>query len=250
MIATRVIPCLDIDNGRVVKGVAFGNLREVGDPQELARRYYRQGADELALLDVGATCRSREILIGVVERVAREVFIPLTVGGGLRTVEDIQRILRAGADKVSIGSAALADPELLTRAAAAFGSQCVVLSIDARRGNGAWRVWSHGGRRETDWDARAWACRGEELGAGEVLLNSIDRDGTGRGYDLELLQRVSAAVAIPVIASGGAGSRAQLPSAVLQGQASAILLASLLHNGRLTISEIKDFLRSQGVICR
>jgi len=250
MIATRIIPCLDVDNGRVVKGVAFKDIREVGDPVEMARRYYQQGADELAFLDIGATWRSREILAGIVERVSREIFIPLTVGGGLRSVEDIRRVLQAGADKVSLGSAGLADPQLLARAAARFGSQCVVLSIDARRDHGAWRVYSHGGRRPTGWDAVNWARRGEELGAGEILLNSIDRDGTGRGYDLDLLRGVATAVSIPVIASGGAGSLEHLAPAVLSGGAHAILLASLLHDGKQTVPEIKTFLREQGVICR
>ncbi len=250
MIATRIIPCLDVDCGQVVKGVAFKDIRQVGDPVAMAGRYYRQGADELTFLDIGATFSSRKIMVEVVERVSREIFIPLTVGGGLRTVEDICRVLRAGADKVSLGSAALAEPQLLAAAAARFGSQCIVLSIDAKRAGNSWRVYSHGGRRETDWDAVAWACRGEDLGAGEILLNSIDRDGSGQGYDLELLGRVAAAVSIPVIASGGAGRLEQLPAAVFQGQANAILLASLLHDGILTISEIKNYLRQQGVICR
>jgi cyclase len=250
MIATRIIPCLDVDFGQVVKGIAFKNMRHVGDPVAMAREYYRQGADELAFLDIGATFRSREILIDIVERVSRGIFIPLTVGGGLRTVEDIRRILQAGADKVSLGSASLAEPELLTAAAARFGSQCIVLSIDAKRTGESWRVYSHGGRCETTWDAIEWACCGERLGVGEILLNSIDRDGTGQGYDLELLRNVSSAVTIPVITSGGAGSLEQLPAAVFQGRASAILLASLLHDGILTISEIKNYLQKQGVICR
>lgn len=250
MTATRVIPCLDIDNGRVVKGVAFAGLRDIGDAVALARVYAGQGADELAFLDIGATWRSREILIGIVESVSREIFIPLTVGGGLRSVAGIRQVLQAGADKVSLGSAALADPELLARAAARFGSQCVVLSVDARRDHGGWRVYSHGGRQETGWDAVDWARRGEELGAGEILLNSIDRDGTGRGYDLDLLRGVSAAVSIPVIASGGAGRLEQLAPAVLSGGAHALLLASLLHDGKSTIPGIKTFLREQGVNCR
>jgi cyclase len=250
MIATRIIPCLDVDFGRVVKGVAFKDIRTIGDPVEIAHDYYQQGADELAFLDIGATFRSREIMADIVERVSREIFIPLTVGGGLRTVEDIRRILQAGADKISLGSAALAEPELLTCAAARFGSQCIVLSIDAKRAGDNWRVYSHGGRRETNWDAIDWARCGESHGVGEILLNSIDRDGTGQGYDLELLRSVTAAVSIPVIASGGAGSLEQLPPAIYQGQASAILLASLLHDGILTISEIKAYLQKQGVICR
>jgi cyclase len=250
MIATRIIPCLDVDRGRVVKGISFKDIREIGDPVEMARRYYQQGADELAFLDIGATFRSREILVDIVERVSREIFIPLTVGGGLRSVEDIHRVLRAGADKVSLGSAALADPELVTRAADRFGSQCVVLSIDARISQNGWRVTSHGGRRETEWQAVAWARCGERLGAGEILLNSMDRDGTGQGYDLELLGQVAAAVSIPVIASGGAGRLDQLPAAVFQGGASAILLASLLHDDILTMAEIKNYLRKQGVVCR
>ena len=250
MISTRIIPCLDVDCGQVVKGVAFKNMRTVGDPVEMARQYYQQGADELAFLDIGATFRSREILIDIVERVSQEIFISLTVGGGLRTVEDIRRILQAGADKVSLGSAALAEPELLAAAAARFGSQCVVLSIDAKHAGESWRVYSHGGRRETDRDAIEWVRCGERLGVGEILLNSIDRDGTGQGYDLELLRSVTAAVTIPVIASGGAGSLEHLPASVFQGRASAILLASLLHDGILTISKIKSYLQKQGVICR
>ena len=247
---TRIIPCLDVDFGKVVKGVAFKAVRPVGDPVAMARAYYRQGADELAFLDIGATYQSRAILTNIVEQVSREIFIPLTVGGGLRTVEDIRQILQAGADKVSLGSAALAEPELLTNAAARFGSQCVVLSIDARRAGAGWRVYSHGGRRETGWEAVDWALCAERLGAGEILLNSIDRDGSGQGYDLELLRRVTAAVNIPVIASGGAGSLEHLPPAVFDGRASAILLASLLHDGIVTVSEIKNYLQKQGVICR
>jgi len=250
MIATRIIPCLDVDFGKVVKGVAFKDIRTVGDPVEMAREYYRQGADELAFLDIGATTQSRAILTNMVEHISREIFIPLTVGGGLRTVDDIRRILQAGADKVSLGSAALAEPELLTRAAERFGSQCVVLSIDAQRAGDGWRVFSHGGRLETIWDAIDWARCAERLGAGEILLNSIDRDGTGQGYDLELLSRVNAAVSIPIIASGGAGSLTHFPPAVLQGRANAILLASLLHDGIVTISEIKKYMQKQGVICR
>lgn len=250
MIAARIIPCLDVDFGRVVKGVAFKDVRPVGDPVAMAREYYRQGADELAFLDIGASCRRRKILTRIVEQVSGEIFIPLTVGGGLRTVEDIRHILQAGADKVSLGSAALAAPELLTGAAERFGSQCVVLSIDARRAGAGWRVYSHGGRRETAWEAVDWARCAERLGAGEILLNSIDRDGSGQGYDLELLQSVSDAVSIPVIASGGAGSMTDLAAAIFQGRASAVLLASLLHDGMLTISEIKNYLQTKGVICR
>jgi cyclase len=250
MTACRIIPCLDVDNGRVVKGVAFAGLRDVGDPVALARAYAGQGADELAFLDIGATWRSRGTLLDVVSRVAGAVFIPLTVGGGLGTVAGIERALRAGADKVSLGSAALADPRLLSRAAGRFGSQCVVLSVDARREGDSWRVYSHGGRRASPWEAVAWARRGEELGAGEILLNSIDRDGGGSGYDLELLERVTAAVSIPVIASGGAGALRHLAPAVRRGGASALLLASRLHDRRLTVRSIKNHLRKQGVNVR
>lgn len=247
--AVRVIPCLDIDDGRVVKGVAFRDLRDAGDPVELARRYYEQGADELTFLDVGASHRQRDILVRVVQAVSRQVFIPLTVGGGLRSLDDMRRVLRAGADKVSLGTAALADPDLLAAGSARFGRQCMVLSIDARREGEAWRVYSHGGRRPTTWDAVAWARHGEACGAGEILLNSIDRDGGGAGYDLELLRRVSAAVTIPVIASGGAGSPAQAGDAVRSG-ADAVLLASRLHDGTYTVNDFKQYLSTQGVNVR
>ncbi|MBN2198248.1 MAG: imidazole glycerol phosphate synthase subunit HisF [Candidatus Aminicenantes bacterium] len=250
MSAARVIPCLDIDAGRVVKGVRFRNLRDAGDPVERARAYALGGADELVFLDVGATVRSRKILIEVVERVSAEVFIPLTVGGGIQTVGDFREILRAGADKVSMATAAVLNPGLIADAAAAFGSQCVVLSVDALRAGASWEVMTHGGRRPAGLSAVDWACRAAALGAGEILLNSIDRDGTGRGYDLELIRAVSEAVDVPVIASGGAGGPDQMAEAVLVGRADAVLAASILHDGLWTISDIKARLRAGGVEVR
>ncbi|MBN1940481.1 MAG: imidazole glycerol phosphate synthase subunit HisF, partial [Candidatus Aminicenantes bacterium] len=248
--AVRLIPCLDMDDGRVVKGVRFENLRDAGDPAELARRYVEQGADEICFLDVGATWKSRRTLLEIVARVAGETFIPLTVGGGLRTVEDIREALQAGADKVSLGTAALENPELLQEAAERFGRQCLVVSIDARAKNGGWVATTHGGRRESGRDAVGWAGTAEAAGAGEILLNSIDRDGTGSGYDLDLLGRVRTAVRIPVIASGGGETPAQTWEAVVHGGADAVLLASVLHGGRRTISEFKTFLRKKGVFVR
>jgi len=250
MLTLRIVPCLDMDEGRVVKGVRFKDLRDAGDPVELAKSYYEQGADEIAFLDVGASWRSRRILIEVVKAVSREIFIPLTVGGGLRTVEDIRSVLRAGADKASIGTAAVERPEFISEAARAFGSQCVVLSVDARREGASWTIASHGGRRPVPLGAVEWVVRGERLGAGEILLNSIDRDGTGDGYDLELLRRVSEAVRIPVIASGGAGTLDDMARAAIEGGADAVLLASLLHFGRATVAGIKSYLKTKGVSVR
>jgi len=250
MLAKRIIPCLDMDNGRVVKGVAFENIRDAGDPIALAGRYYREGADELVFLDIGASCNSRDILIDVVERVSDEVFIPLTVGGGLRTVADMRRVLLAGADKVSVCTAALLDPKLVARGAAAFGAQCIVVSVDARRDGDRWIAWSHGGRQATGWEALDWMSHCEELGAGEILLNSIDRDGTQSGYDLELLRRAAGRLSIPLIASGGGGTLPHTEAALNQGQADAVLLASVLHDGKYAIPEIKEYLRTKGVIVR
>ncbi|MER5999306.1 imidazole glycerol phosphate synthase subunit HisF [Nonomuraea angiospora] len=247
-VAVRVIPCLDVDAGRVVKGINFENLRDAGDPVELARRYDEEGADELTFLDITASSGERETMLDVVRRTAEQVFIPLTVGGGVRSVEDVNRLLRAGADKVSLNTAAIARPELLTEASRRFGAQCVVLSVDARRAPGTpsgFEVTTHGGRRGTGIDAVEWAARGEELGAGEILLNSMDGDGTLDGYDLEMLRAVRAAVRVPVIASGGAGRLEDFPPAVAAG-ADAVLAASVFHFGTLKISEVKDTLRMAG----
>jgi cyclase len=248
--AVRIIPCLDMDDGRVVKGVRFENLRDAGDPAELARDYNAQGADELCFLDVGASWKSRKTLLEVVRRVSREVFIPLTVGGGLRSIEDIREALSAGADKVSLCTAAVDNPELLTAAAERFGRQCLVLSLDAKAKDGGWTVTTHGGRRDRNLDAVAWAAHAEALGVGEILLNSVDRDGTGAGYDLELLRRVRAAVRIPVIASGGGDQPAQIWEAIHQGEADAVLLASALHSGRRTVADYKNLLREKGARLR
>ncbi|GAA3658378.1 imidazole glycerol phosphate synthase subunit HisF [Nonomuraea antimicrobica] len=247
-VAVRVIPCLDVDAGRVVKGVNFENLRDAGDPVELARRYDQEGADELTFLDITASSGERETMLDVVRRTAEQVFIPLTVGGGIRSVEDVDRLLRAGADKVSLNTAAIARPELLTEASRRFGAQCVVLSLDARRAPGTpsgFEVTTHGGRRGTGIDAVEWAARGEALGVGEILLNSMDGDGTLDGYDLEMLRAVRAAVRVPVIASGGAGRLEDFPPAVAAG-ADAVLAASVFHFGTLKISEVKETLRMAG----
>ncbi|GAA1833312.1 imidazole glycerol phosphate synthase subunit HisF [Actinomadura chokoriensis] len=247
-VAVRVIPCLDVDAGRVVKGVNFQNLRDAGDPVELARRYDAEGADELTFLDITASSADRSTTYEVVRRTAEQVFIPLTVGGGVRTVEDVDRLLRAGADKVSINTAAIARPEFLREAAHRFGSQCIVLSVDARRVGGTesgFEVTTHGGRKGTGIDAVEWARRGEELGVGEILLNSMDADGTKAGFDLEMLRRVRDAVSVPVIASGGAGAVEHFAPAVAAG-ADAVLAASVFHFGELTIPEVKSALREAG----
>jgi cyclase len=245
-LAVRVIPCLDVDDGRVVKGVNFANLRDAGDPVELAAAYDRDGADELVFLDITASSQRRETILEVVRRTAEQVFIPLTVGGGVRSVADVDRLLRAGADKVALNTAAIARPELLTEAAARFGSQCVMVSVDARRApDGGFEVTTHGGREGTGLDAVRWAKRATELGAGEILLNSMDADGTGNGFDLPLIRAVRAVVHVPVIASGGAGRRADFAPAVEAG-ADAVLAASLFHFGRLRIADVKDALRAAG----
>ncbi|NOZ60716.1 MAG: imidazole glycerol phosphate synthase subunit HisF [Calditrichaeota bacterium] len=250
MLATRIIPCLDVDEGRVVKGVKFKELRDAGDPVGLAALYNDQGADELTFLDIGASHQSREIMIDVVERVSSQIFIPFTVGGGIRSVDDMRRILQAGADKVAICSAALKNPRLLSEGAKIFGAQCMVLSIDAKRHGDSWHAYINGGRDDFGVDAIEWARQGEQLGAGEILLNSIDMDGTKAGYDLELTRKVSESVNIPVIASGGAGTLEQMVEAVKKGKADAVLLASLLHFGEFTISEIKEYLKNRGVVIR
>jgi cyclase len=250
--AKRVIPCLDVDGGRVVKGVRFRELRDAGDPAELAAFYDREGADEIVFLDITATSEARPILLDAVARTADRVFIPLTVRGGVRSTEDVAELLVHGADKVSINSAALADPGLITRCAEIFGSQCVVLAIDARRredGSG-WAVFSHGGRQPTGRDAVEWAAEGERLGAGEVLLTSMDRDGTLDGYDVELLRAVSSAVRVPVIASGGAGGAQHMHQALTAGGADAVLAASIFHFGEASIAAIKAELRERGLEVR
>lgn len=252
MPAKRIIPCLDVTEGRVVKGVRFQNLRDAGDPAELAATYDREGADEIVFLDITASSDARKILLDAVERTAGQVFIPLTVGGGVRTVGDMAELLTHGADKVSVNTAAIADPELMTRCAEIFGAQCVVLAIDARRrveGEG-WEVFSHGGRRATGRDAVAWAVLGEKLGAGEILLTSMDKDGTHEGYDIALLNAVSSAVRLPVIASGGAGTAGHMYEALTAGGAEAALAASIFHFGEISIGAVKQDLAQRGLEIR
>ena len=246
----RVIPCLDVDDGRVVKGVNFIGLRDAGDPAELAARYDEQGADEVVFLDITASSASRETLVDAVRRTADEVFIPLTVGGGIRTVDDAMRMLRAGADKVSVNTAALARPALVGELSREFGAQCTVVAIDARRAAGGWEVYSHGGRRPTGVDAVAWAKEVERLGAGEILLTSMDRDGTKDGFDLELTRQVSDAVNVPVIASGGVGTLDHLVEGVTQGGADAVLAASIFHFGEYTVGQAKTRLTAAGLTVR
>lgn len=250
MPAKRVIPCLDVKDGRVVKGVRFQQLRDAGDPAELAAFYDQAGADELVFLDITASAEGRATLLDAVERTADQVFIPLTVGGGVRSVEDMRALLSSGADKVSVNTAALEDASLIRRAADLFGSQCVVLAIDARRQGEGWTVFSHGGRRPTGRDVLAWALEGERLGAGEILLTSMDRDGTRDGYDLELLRAVTSVVRLPVIASGGAGSAAHMFQALTVGGAEAVLAASVFHFGELTVAGVKRELAERGLEVR
>jgi cyclase len=250
MLAKRIIPCLDIQDGRVVKGVNFINLRDAGDPVEQARLYDEQGADELVFLDISATHEGRKTTLELVGRVADIVFMPLTVGGGIREVDDMRNLLLAGADKVSVNSAAVRNPELLAEGASRFGAQCIVLAIDARRHNHSWEVYVNGGRVPTGIDAVGWAVRGVELGAGEILLTSMDADGTLAGYDIELTRTVAGAVSVPVIASGGAGTLAHFAEVLTEGKADAALAASLFHDGRLRIRELKNQLRSQNIPIR
>jgi cyclase len=253
-LAKRVIPCLDVDAGRVVKGVRFVDIKDAGDPVEIAGRYDEQGADEIAFLDITASNEQRATLVAVVEAVAGEVFIPLTVGGGIRTIDDIRRILNAGADKVSVNTAAVADPDLVSRASARFGSQCIVAAIDARRvpgeGSARWEVFTHGGRRASGRDAVDWAREMERRGAGEILLTSMDRDGTREGFDLELVRRVTDAVGVPVIASGGVGSLEHLADGIIRGGADAVLAASIFHFGEHTVREAKEFMAARGIEVR
>lgn len=256
MLAKRIIPCLDVDRARVVKGIKFVDLVDAGDPVEQARRYDREGADELVFLDITASSESRDLVREMARRVADSVFIPFTVGGGIRTVEDVRGMLAAGADKISMNTSAIDNPSLIAGSARAFGSQAVVVAIDARRrqpadtGASSWEVYTHGGRRPAGVDVVEWAKRAEELGAGEILLTSMDRDGTRDGYDLELTRAVSRAVSIPVIASGGAGTLEHLYQAFEAGEASAVLAASIFHFGEFTIGQAKDYLRSRGIAVR
>ena len=251
MLAKRIIPCLDVRDGRVVKGVNFVNIRDAGDPVELARYYSDQGADEIVFLDITATSDARDTVADVVERTAAQVFVPLTVGGGIRTLEDFRRLLRAGADKISVNSAAVARPELIAEAAERFGSQCVVLAVDGRaRGDGTWEVVVAGGRKPTGIDLIEWVKRGEDLGAGEILLTSMDADGTKAGFDLAMTKAVTDAVSIPVIASGGCGSLAHFAEVFEKTGCDAALAASLFHFGELTVPQVKDYLREQGIPVR
>ncbi|MEC7832218.1 MAG: imidazole glycerol phosphate synthase subunit HisF [Pseudomonadota bacterium] len=251
-IAKRIIPCLDIDNGRVVKGVKFKDIRDAGNPVEVAKRYDLEGADEIAFLDITATHEKRKTILDVVEKVAKEVFIPLTVGGGVSTFEDVKNLLNAGADKVTINSAAVANPEIINELSSKIGSQCIVAAIDAKKdskGSG-WKVYTHGGRKETDLDVYEWAIEVQKRGAGEILLTSMDRDGTKEGFDIELLSSISDVTTIPVIASGGAGTLDHLRDAVLEGHSDAILAASIFHFSVFSVKEVKEYLKKHGVLVR
>ncbi len=256
MLIKRVIPCLDVHNGQVTRGVQFGKaeageLRNVGDPVELAKRYDAQGADEMVFFDITASAEGRASMVDVIERTAEQCFMPLTVGGGIRTVDDMSTMLKAGADKTSINSSALATPELITRGAERFGCQCIVVSIDAKKvAPDRWEVFSHGGRKATGLDAVEWANRAEKLGAGEIVLNSIDADGTKAGFDIEITRRVSEAVGIPVVASGGAGKLEHLADVLKFGKADAVLAASIFHFGEYTVGDVKKFLAERGVPVR
>lgn len=251
VLAKRIIPCLDVTNGRVVKGTHFVNLRDAGDPVECAVAYDRQQADELVFLDITASSDGRDTMVDVVRRTAAQCFMPLTVGGGIRTVEDMRRMLHAGADKVSVNTAAIHRPELISEGANAFGSQCVVVAIDAKRfAEGQWRVSTHGGRRMTELDAIEWAREAERLGAGEILLTSMDADGSKNGYDIELTRRVSEAVRIPVIASGGAGNLDHMVQVLREGKADAVLAASIFHFGEYTVAQAKAYFAAHGIPVR
>ncbi|WP_420474836.1 imidazole glycerol phosphate synthase subunit HisF [Noviherbaspirillum sp. ST9] len=250
-LAKRIIPCLDVTNGRVVKGVNFVELRDAGDPVEIARRYDEQGADELTFLDITATSDGRDLILHIIEDVASQVFIPLTVGGGVRTVDDVRRLLNAGADKISVNSTAVANPQMVQEAAHKFGSQCIVVAIDAKKsGEGKWEVFTHGGRKPTGLDVVEWAKKMESIGVGEILLTSMDRDGTKSGFDLALTRAVSDAVSIPVIASGGVGGLQDLADGVKLGKADAVLAASIFHYGQHTVQEAKQFMSGQGIPMR
>jgi cyclase len=250
MLAKRIIPCLDVDQGRVVKGTKFLNLRDAGDPVECAKEYDRQGADELVFLDITASHEGRATMIDVVERTASECFMPLTVGGGIRTVEDIRAMLKAGADKTSMNTAAIQNPDLVRAGAERFGSQCIVVAIDAKRAGDRWGVYTHGGRKPTGLDAVEWARKVEELGAGEILLTSMDADGTKAGYDVALTRAISEAVHIPVIASGGAGTLEHMADVLTTGKADAVLAASIFHFGEYKVADVKHFLKQKGIPVR
>jgi len=251
MLAKRIIPCLDVSAGRVVKGVNFVSLRDAGDPVEIARRYDEQGADELTFLDITASSDDRDIILDIVSACAEQVFIPLTVGGGVRKVEDVRRLLNAGADKVSMNTAAVNNPDLVAEASAKVGSQCIVVAIDAKQtAPGKWEVFTHGGRKNVGLDAIEWAQRVAALGAGEILLTSMDRDGTKNGFDLALVRKVSEAVPIPVIASGGVGNLQHLADGVTEGKADAVLAASIFHYGEYTVRQAKEFMKSRGIEVR
>jgi cyclase len=256
MLAKRIIPCLDVDRGRVVKGIKFIGLRDAGDPVEIARRYNEQGADELTFLDITASSEERDLILHVVEEVAAQVFIPLTVGGGVRKVEDVRRLLNAGADKVSINTAAVQNPQLVADAAGRYGAQCIVVAIDAKQTKPAaslgirWEVFTHGGRRPAGLDAVAWARKMQTLGAGEILLTSMDRDGTREGFDLALTRAVAEAVDVPVIASGGVGKLDHLAEGVLEGRADAVLAASIFHFGEFSVREAKEYMAKRGIEVR
>ncbi|MGI4813300.1 MAG: imidazole glycerol phosphate synthase subunit HisF [Janthinobacterium lividum] len=256
-LAKRIIPCLDVSAGRVVKGVNFVALRDAGDPVEIARRYDGEGADEITFLDITASSDDRDLILPIIEAVAAQVFIPLTVGGGVRTVDDVRRLLNAGADKISVNSTAVANPQFVADASSRYGSQCIVVAIDAKRAEGTagtaggrWEVFTHGGRRATGIDAVEWAVRMAELGAGEILLTSMDRDGTRRGFDLDLTRAVADAVPVPVIASGGVGSLEHLADGIATGHADAVLAASIFHYGEHTVGEAKRFLAQRGIPVR
>jgi cyclase len=250
MLAKRIIPCLDVKDGRVVKGTQFVDLKDAGDPVENAKAYDQQGADEIAFLDITASYEERDILITIVRRTAEEIFIPLTVGGGVRRLEDIRKLLKAGADKVSINTAAVKSPKFVEKASKRFGSQCVVIAIDAKRRGEGWEVYTHGGRVPTGIDAVLWAKEMEERGAGEILLTSMDRDGTKDGYDIELTRTISEQVGIPVIASGGVGNLEHLYEGLVLGKADAVLAASIFHYREFTIPQVKSFLKERGVVVR
>jgi imidazole glycerol-phosphate synthase subunit HisF len=249
-LAKRIIPCLDVDAGRVVKGVNFVNIRDAGDPVEIARRYDEQGADELTFLDITASSDARDTMVHVVEEVASQVFIPLTVGGGIRKLDDIRRMLNAGADKVSINTAAVFNPEFVQEAATHFGSQCIVVAIDAKQVGEGWEVFTHGGRKPTGIDAIAWARKMVAYGAGEILLTSMDRDGTRNGFDLKLTRAISESVQVPVIASGGVGNLQHLVDGVIEGKADAVLAASIFHFGEFTVAQAKQKMAEHGVEVR
>lgn len=250
MLAKRIIPCLDVKNGKVVKGINFENLRDIGSPSELAEEYERQGADEITFLDITASLESRQTMLDVVSETAKRLFVPLTVGGGIRTYSDMRDALNAGADKVSVNSAAVSNPEIITECSEGFGSQCVVVAIDAKRTGDGWRVATHGGTRLTDLDAVEWAQRVQDLGAGEILLTSMDADGVKTGYDIPLTAAVADAVSIPVIASGGCGSKEHIYEVFSQTNASAALAASIFHYRECTVGDVKQYLRDRGINVR